>query len=263
MEERYFADRVQLKHMLATQPQSTVREQQAATGRLRSWVQKWRKRLRAAPSDDEQVLHGHSRRRSRPPARVSELVVERILDIRDKPPDHLRRTPGPKAILYYLQRDEALQLLSWARRNTSTIWRILRAHGRIATHVARSHEPLQRPPPLSSWQMDFKDVTSVKPDPSGDGKLQHVVETFNVVDVGTSMVVASSVNATFNAETVLEAAVEVLAANGVPHIVTFDRDTGFSEAPQPRTSRRRGCVFGAVWALRRISAHRIGLIKMD
>ncbi|MHB8624821.1 MAG: integrase core domain-containing protein [Aggregatilineales bacterium] len=227
MEEQYVADRAHLRHLLAIQPHSTVRDQQAATGRSRTWVQKWRKRLRTAPPDDEQVLQGQSRRRARPPERVSERVVERILDIRDHPPDGLRRTPGPKAILYYLRKDEALQLLSWVPRSTSTIWRILRSHGRIATKVKPPHEPLERPPPLSSWQMDFKDVTSVKPDPSGDGKLQHVVETFNVVDVGTSMVVAATVSASFNAETVLEAAVEVLETNGVPRMVTVDRDTRF------------------------------------
>jgi len=32
MEEQYFADRVRLKQMLTTQPQSTVREQLAAHG---------------------------------------------------------------------------------------------------------------------------------------------------------------------------------------------------------------------------------------
>jgi hypothetical protein len=48
---------------------------------------------------------------------------------------------------------------------------------------------------MRSWQIDFKDVTSV-PAESG-GKQQHVVETFNVVDVGTSVALEAVVRDDF------------------------------------------------------------------
>jgi hypothetical protein len=73
------------------------------------WVKQWKKRLQEADPEDPQVLHSRSRARTHPPARISEPVVERIIQMRDAPPEGLQRTPGPKAILYYLPRDEQLQ----------------------------------------------------------------------------------------------------------------------------------------------------------
>src|SRR5512139_1117008 len=109
MEEQCYADRTYLRQLLQAHPQWTVRQLMDATGRSRSWVKKWRKRLRDAPPDDETVLRGQSRARRHPPEPIHPQVVERILEIRDHPPDHLQRIPGPKAILYYLHRDETLQ----------------------------------------------------------------------------------------------------------------------------------------------------------
>src|SRR5260370_2329848 len=68
------------------------------------WVKKWSKRLREAPPEDEAVLQGQSRARKHPSERISQRVVERILELRDQPPEGLGRTPGPKALLYYLPR---------------------------------------------------------------------------------------------------------------------------------------------------------------
>jgi hypothetical protein len=45
--------------------------------------------------------------------------------------------------------------------------------------------------------MDFKDVSSVPADPLG--KQQHVVEVFNFVDAGTSILLDAQVQADFHA----------------------------------------------------------------
>lgn len=74
-----------------------------------SWIDKWKKRLLHASLDNEQVLHGLSRAPHHPPPRLDPQVVDRVLEIRDEPPEGLGRTPGPKAILYYVNRDEALK----------------------------------------------------------------------------------------------------------------------------------------------------------
>jgi hypothetical protein len=50
-------------------------------------------------------------------------------------------------------------------------------------------QPMERPAPLSAWQIDFKDASTVPADPYS--KRQHVVEILNVVDMGTSIVLAS------------------------------------------------------------------------
>jgi len=226
MEEQCYADRTYLRQLLQEHPQWTVHQLMDATGRSRSWVKKWRKRLRDASPDDEMVLHGQSRARRHPPEPIHPQVVERILEIRDHPPDHLQRIPGPKAILYYLHRDETLQASGrHVPTSTSTIWRILDAHGRIAREPTREHVPVERPAPMRSWQMDFKDVSSVPADP--EGKQQHVVETLNVVDVGTSIVVEAVVRDDFTNETVLWALTHTFLNHGLPERLTFDRDPRF------------------------------------
>jgi hypothetical protein len=55
--------------------------------------------------DNEYVLQGQSRGRKHPPPPRDARVIARILEIRDQPLENLRRTPGPKTILSYLQRD--------------------------------------------------------------------------------------------------------------------------------------------------------------
>jgi hypothetical protein len=99
MEDSWLADRTLLRSLLHFQPSWTLHDYAAATHRSLAWVKKWRKRLRDALPDDERVLHSRSRARTRPPPRLDPFVIERILAIRDAPPAHLQRIPGPKAIL--------------------------------------------------------------------------------------------------------------------------------------------------------------------
>ena len=226
MEEQYYADRASLRRLLTDHPYWTKRQYAEATGRSLRWVKKWLKRLQTAPPDDDTVLYGLSRAPHHPPPRIAEPVVRRILEIRDNPPDNLQRIPGPKAILYYLHQDEALKQSGHPiPTSTRTIWRILDEHGRIYRQQRPAHEPVERPAPLSSWQIDFKDVSSVPPDPAG--KQQHGVETFNVVDVGTSMVLDAVVRPDFAGDTAIMAATNTLMQQGVPQQVTYDRDPRF------------------------------------
>jgi hypothetical protein len=164
------------------------------------------------------ATHHHRQRPSTPKA-----VVERILAIRDDPPEHLRRVPGPKAILYYLPRDtEAQALRIPLPRSTRTVWRVLRQHGRIALDLPRHRQPLERPAPLAEVQMDFKDASSVPADP--EGKKQHMVEVLNFVDAGTSSLLSAQVNADYHAETAFDAVLSFLRQWGCPKQLTFDRD---------------------------------------
>jgi anti-anti-sigma regulatory factor len=185
MEAQWVADRLRLRTLLVTRPDWTRQDLADALGRSLSWVKKWLKRLCDAPADDDTVLHSQSRARRTPPSSLSPLVVDHILTIRDAPPANLGRIPGPKAILYYLQQEATTTLVGHQLpRSTRTIWRILRQHQRILGPPLRTHHPVERPEPLTSWQLDFKDVSSVPADP--EGKQQHVVETLDTVDVGTS-----------------------------------------------------------------------------
>ncbi len=155
--------------------------------------------------------------------RAAARIVERVLAIRDHPPDHLRRTPGPKAILYYLSQDENLRdCPQEIPRSTRTVWQILDEAGRIGRPAPPEHEPIERAAPLQAWQIDWKDATTVPPDPGG--KQQHVIEILNVVDTGTSILLDSLPRMDYAADTALLAITNTLLINGLPQTITFDRD---------------------------------------
>jgi transposase InsO family protein len=236
MEEEWYAGRAALRLALRERPRAPAPRLARELGRSLSWVKKWRRRLRAAAPDDEGVLHSRSRARRHPPPALDGAVVDRLLEIRDEPPANLQRVPGPKAILYFLHQDPGLRAAQ-ARlpRSTSTIWALLRRHGRLPRRRPADHEPLDRPPPLTSWQFDFKDVSTVPADPEGPtGKRQHAVETLNCVDCGTSLLVSAQVRDDFTEETTLAAVADLLREHGLPEEVTVDRDPRFVGAPGAR-----------------------------
>lgn len=120
------ADRAHLRKLLRAHPDWPRQEYADQLGRSLGWIKKWTKRLREAAPDDEAVLWNRSSARHHPPPKTSPEAIERILDIRDHPPEHLQRTPGPQAILYYLGRDQALQSSGGlVPRSARTIWQIL------------------------------------------------------------------------------------------------------------------------------------------
>ncbi len=233
MEEQLVAARAHLRHLLQVHPDWPYQEYADQIGRPRDWVKRWVKRLRAAPPDDETVLWNRSSARHHLPPPLDPSVIDRILEIRDHPPEHLQRTPGPKAILYYLHRQEDL-LAQGLRlpRSTRTIWQILTEYGRIGHTPRRVHVPMERPGPLVSWQIDLKDADSVPPDP--DGKQQHVVETFDILDVGTSIALRVEPGEDYTAETVFTPVVETLREYGLPEVAGFDRDPRFVGAASGR-----------------------------
>jgi transposase InsO family protein len=231
MEVVYYAARANLRRLLSQYPSWTRQQYAQAVGMSLGWVKKWSKRLREAPPEDEAVLQGQSRARKHPSERISQRVVERILELRDQPPEGLGRTPGPKALLYYLPRDAELAA-SGERlpRSSRTIYRLLREAGRIRRPLPHLGEPMERPAPMSQWQLDFKDASTVPAE--RDGKRQHVVEVLNTVDRGTSILVEAQVRADFNAETTLQEIASLLRTHGLPQQVTFDRDVRFVSSPQ-------------------------------
>jgi integrase-like protein len=233
MEAQWLADRTTLRTLLRTQPGWTLSDLAQAIGRSLGWVKKWVTRLRATAGGDLASLRSRSRARKQPPAPISPLVVERILTIRDAPPAGLRRIPGPRTIRYYLEQDPELRAQGvYLPRSTRTIWRILRQHGRIPRPEDRVHRSVERPNPLTSWQLDFKDVSSVPADP--EGKRAHVVEVLDTVDVGTSILLAAQVREDFTAETALVAAAQTVRTYGLPAQVTVDRDPRFVGSQQQR-----------------------------
>jgi hypothetical protein len=187
MEAIWFARRAALHCLSQQHPEWTNADLAAAVGASESWVKKWLARLKHAPTTDPTLYHARSHARHTPPPTMPQAVVERILCLRDEPPNHLRRVPGPRTIIAFLHQDpEALALGEPLPRSTRTVWKVLHAHGRIATELPRPHQPLVPPEPLEEIQADFTDVGSVPADP--DGKRLHAVEACLFEDVGSRQV---------------------------------------------------------------------------
>jgi hypothetical protein len=88
---------------------------------------------------------------------------------------------------------------------------------------------MERPAPMTCWQIDFKDGSLVPADP--EGKRQHVVEALNIIDMGTSVLLDAHVRSDFTAETALEALALSLAKYGRPKLITLDRDPRWVGSP--------------------------------
>src|SRR5205823_14638251 len=127
------------------------------------------------------------------------------------------------------ERDPLVQFFQVPVPSCKTIYRILKAHDRIVSPDKRLHQPLERSAPMMCWQIDFKDVNSVPAD--ADGKQQHVVETLNIIDTGTSVLLDAHVRADFTAETALQALTITLAKYGRPTCITLDRDPRWVGSP--------------------------------
>src|SRR3954470_24371563 len=125
MEAAWLGGRSLPRPFLEPQPGWTNQQLAAAAERSLTWIKKWKKRLRQAPTEVAPSVFSQSRARHHPPEKASQPVVEAILMIRDQPPEELQRTRGPRAILYYLQRQATLATAGQRLpTSTSTIWRI-------------------------------------------------------------------------------------------------------------------------------------------
>lgn len=224
MEEQWQVDRARLRRLQQAHPQWSISRLAEETGRSTTWVKKWRKRFKAADPNDESILKSRSRRPKQGGSPIKPAVIKRILALRDKPP--LNRIMGPLAIKYFLHKqEEQAPLGCYLPTSSSTIWRILDDHHRIYRPAKPEPEPLPPAEPLEIWQIDFKDVTTVRPEPGG--KQQHVVETLNVLDSGTSILLDNPAHQSFNAETAIRSVANILQQLGCPRQITFDRDPRF------------------------------------
>jgi hypothetical protein len=126
MEAQWIRDRALLRSLMCQYPYWSNPQYAQATGRSLSWVKTWKRRLKQAPRDDMQVLLSHSRAHHAPYHRWDLPVIQRLGEMREQPPEHLQRVPGPKTLVYFLQRDLSLHELGVAvPRSSRTVWRAL------------------------------------------------------------------------------------------------------------------------------------------
>lgn len=225
MEEEWIRDRAWLRELLEETPHASPQALAQTIGRSVSWVKKWRKRILEGVSDDPCLLCSRSRAHHTPYFRWDPRVIQRIVEMRFAPPENLKRMPGPRALLYYLPRDPELQAAQVPLpRSSRTIWKILHTTGCLVPRSKEPPHPTEPRSPLEEIQMDFKDVGSVSPDQSSQGKRQHVVEVCNFVDAGTSIALSAQAREDFHEQTAIEAVITFLRQYGRPRQMTFDRD---------------------------------------
>jgi putative transposase len=82
------------------------------------------------------------------------------------------------------------------------------------------------------------------------GKQQHVVETLNIIDMGTSVLLDAHVRSDFTAETALEALAATLIKYGCPKSITLDRDPRWVGAPSGSDFPAALIRFGACLGIR-------------
>lgn len=233
MEMQWQADRSALRELQQSRPDLSLKEMAVLLKRSYSWAKRWSKRLQQAPPTDLAVLHSRSRARKTSPPDWDAQVLQRLEEIRQHPPANLQRTPGPKTILYYLQHDPHLQQLGCRLpQAASTVWKLLHRLGLLTPTSKRQHEPEPPCVPLEEVQVDFKDVSTVPPDPLG--KRQHVIETCNFVDAGTSLLLMAEPHDDFHAQTALEAVIAFLRRYGCPQRMSFDHDPRWLGSPSGR-----------------------------
>lgn len=181
MEVDWVCKRAHLRTLLHQHPGWSVQQLADAVGCSKSMVCKWKKRLTHANPRDASMLFSRSRAAHHHPPRVSKDVIETIIEMRLSPPEQLNRTPGPKALLYYLPRDERLQRDGVRLpRSTRTIWQILDTIGLIERAAPVNHAPRPVQGLLEEVQMDFKEITTAVADPtSPSNKQHHLLEVCN------------------------------------------------------------------------------------
>jgi hypothetical protein len=231
MEAVFQADRSLLRDLLQTRPDLSLKQMAQIVKRSYTWAKDWAKRLAAAPPDDLEVLQSRSRARHSQPSEWDPLVLRRIEQIRLHPPENLQRTPGPRAILYYLPRDAELQEKGCRLpKSTSTVWQMLTKLGLITQKTVIVHQEGPQRGLMEEIQADFNDP-GLPPDPSGEGKKQHVAEVFNFVDAGSSILLKAKVHPDYHAQTALEAIIEFLWEYGCPRRFSLDHDPRFLGGP--------------------------------
>jgi hypothetical protein len=131
-------------------------------------------RFREAASDDVAVLHSRVCARKTPPPTIHPRIIQRIVELRESPPENLQRVPGPKALHNSLPRDAELQALGAPLpRSTRTIWKILRQQGCILDEPTRHRKRRELREPREEVQMDAQRcVRRLTPDeiPFGERK---------------------------------------------------------------------------------------------
>jgi transposase InsO family protein len=214
MENEWELDRIRLYQLRQARPEWSLPQLARALARSLSWVKKWLKRFRETPRPSLAMFKSRSRAPQHRPQAILPAVRDAILSLRDELKNQYGRIVGAKTIAYHLHRDSLLQQQRlFLPRSPRTIWHILKEAGRIPSRI-QEHHPLERPEPMTHWEMDF-------------GQLGDTIEFLSIVDRGTSILVDTQTQHHYNAESALRAVAQLLVLRGLPRKLRFDNDPRF------------------------------------
>lgn len=219
MEHVWVRDRMRLYELRREHPTWSQRRLAHELERSLSWVKKWLRRFQEASHITLETFRSQSRAPKTRPNQIAQRVRKAILQLRDTLAEVYWLRPGQKRILYHLHEDTTLEASGY-RLPTSptTVWKILKAGGRILTRVPVQPMTLPRPAPMDEWEIDF-----------GEARLNKTekLEFLPVVDRGTSIMVDLVGSGGYNAETSLLAVAQILLRHGCPKRIRMDNDTRF------------------------------------
>lgn len=214
MESVWEIDRIQLYQLKRENPEWTQKKLADKLGRSVSWVKKWLRRFRVAGQTTLETFKSQSRAPHSRPRELVDRVRDAILDLRDQLHEKYGRVVGARTIRYHLHKDEHLKRQGhYLPKSIRSIWKVLKEGGRIPTKV-RYHIPLERPAPMTHWEMDF-------------GELSGEIEFLSVLDRGTSILVYTHTHPHYNAVTALQAVIQLFLMMGCPKLLRFDNDPRF------------------------------------
>jgi len=213
-------DRIGLAKLMQANPSGSIRQYAAELNKSPKWVRTWRRRILADPKPTLETFRSHSRA---PKSRTREtpLAVQKIIsDLRLSLSEKYHRRAGSRVILRELnkQRLELEQAGHFVPKSKTTIDQILDLWGHIDRPKRYQREPLERPAPMTVWEIDF-----------GQIRLNEfeILEFFIVVDAGTSRVVYVEGCDGYHAESALEAVARLFIIHGLPRSLRLDRDPRF------------------------------------
>ncbi len=209
-------DRIKLYELLKRHPDWSLRQLGREVGHDAQWVRRWKQRIQSALIHTLEVFASRSHAPKTPPKRISEEAKKLVGDLRVDLSERFHRRAGPKTIQYglveYQKQHDVPFALPQAR---STIAKILRELGYGQIRFSSLHEPVELPPPMEEWEMDFGEISL------GD---EGILEFFIVVDRGTSRLVYLESGDGYNAATPLMAVARLFTLHGTPKRLRFDRD---------------------------------------
>lgn len=216
-EDGWILERIKLYELMKQYPEWSLRRYARELKHDLQWVRRWAARIRAAPALTLDVFRSYSRAPHHAPPRIHEEAKKIVGALRQELSEQFHRRAGAKTILYGLRQYAQKHVPPFALpKACSTITRILHELGWITAPRPVMHEPLDLPPPMEEWEMDFGEIYL--------GEEEGVFEFFVVVDRGTSRLVYLEGGSGYNAETALEAVSRLFAVCGLPKRLRFDRD---------------------------------------